>query len=214
MALYAAEEGAQTVAPAVANPAPLGLSAFALTTFVLSMSNAGWIFPSIGAGGAVVVGLALFYGGIGQLIAGIQEFRAGNTFGATAFCSYGGFWMALGFVLLPPTGIAATLVATRTLAPGLAVFLLGWTIFTFLLLLATLRLNGALVTVFLLLTATFLLLTIGWWVTASGSNGSTWIQWGGIVGIVTAAAAWYTALAGVLTSVKLVNLPTLPMSRN
>jgi len=214
MALYAAEEGAQTAAPAVANPAPLGLSAFALTTFVLSMSNAGWIFPSIGAGGAVVVGLALFYGGIGQLIAGIQEFRAGNTFGATAFCSYGGFWMALGFVLLPPTGIAAALVATRTLAPGLAVFLLGWTIFTFLLLLATLRLNGALVAVFLLLTATFLLLTIGWWVTASGSNGSTWIQWGGIVGIVTAAAAWYTALAGILASVKLVNLPTLPMSRN
>jgi succinate-acetate transporter protein len=214
MALYAAEEGAQTVAPAVANPAPLGLSAFALTTFVLSMSNAGWIFPSIGAGGAVVVGLALFYGGVGQLIAGIQEFRAGNTFGATAFCSYGGFWLALGTVLLPPTGIAAALVATRTLAPGLAVFLLGWTIFTFLLLLATLRLNGALVAVFLLLTATFLLLTIGWWVTASGSNGSTWIQWGGIVGIVTAAAAWYTALAGILASVKLVNLPTLPMSRN
>src|SRR5260370_14478654 len=131
MALYAAEEGAQTVAPAVANPAPLGLSAFALTTFVLSMSNAGWIFPSVGAGGAVVVGLALFYGGIGQLIAGIQEFRAGNTFGATAFCSYGGFWMALGFVLLPPTGIPATPLPTRTLPPALAVFLLGWTIFTF-----------------------------------------------------------------------------------
>ena len=212
MALYAAEEGAQVAAPAVANPAPLGLSAFALTTFVLSMSNAGWIFPSIGAGGAVVVGLALFYGGLGQLIAGVQEFRAGNTFGATAFCSYAGFWMALGVVLLPPTGIAAALVATKTLAPGLAVFLLGWTIFTFLLLLATLRLNGALVAVFLLLTATFLLLTIGWWVTASGSNGSTWIQWGGILGIVTAAAAWYTALAGVLASVKLVTLPTVPLS--
>jgi len=211
MAQYAAE-GAQAAAPAVANPAPLGLSAFALTTFVLSMSNAGWIFPSIGAGGAVVVGLALFYGGLVQLIAGIQEFRQGNTFGATAFCSYGGFWLALGFVLLPPTGIAAALVATKTLAPGLAVFLMGWTIFTLLLLIGTLRISGALVVVFLLLFVTFLLLTIGWWVTAGGSDGSTWIQWGGILGIVTAAAAWYTALAGILASVKLVTLPTLPMS--
>ena len=211
MAQYAAER-AEAAAPAVANPAPLGLSAFALTTFVLSMSNAGWIFPSIGAGGAVVVGLALFYGGVVQLIAGIQEFRQGNTFGATAFCSYGGFWMSLGFVLLPPTGIAAALVATKTLAPGLAVFLMGWTIFTLLLLIATLRISGALVAVFLLLFVTFLLLTIGWWVTAGGSDGSTWIQWGGILGIVTAAAAWYTALAGILASVKLVTLPTLPMS--
>jgi uncharacterized protein len=213
MAQYAAE-GAEAAAPAVANPAPLGLSAFALTTFVLSMSNAGWIFPSIGAGGAVVVGLALFYGGVVQLIAGIQEFRQGNTFGATAFCSYGGFWLALGFVLLPPTGIAAALVATKTLAPGLAVFLMGWTIFTLLLLIGTLRISGALVVVFLLLFVTFLLLTIGWWVTAGGSDGSTWIQWGGILGIVTAAAAWYTALAGILASVKLVNLPTVPMSRS
>ncbi len=89
MAQYAAER-AEAAAPAVANPAPLGLSAFALTTFVLSASNAGFIFPKAGAGGAVVVGLALFYGGLVQLIAGIQEFRAGNTFGATAFCSYGG----------------------------------------------------------------------------------------------------------------------------
>src|SRR5712692_5962326 len=210
MAQYAAE-GAEAAAPAVANPAPLGLSAFALTTFVLSMSNAGWIFPSVGAGGAVVVGLALFYGGLVQLIAGIQEFRQGNTFGATAFCSYGGFWMALGFVLLPPTGIAAELVATKTLAPGLAVFLMGWTIFTLLLLIGTLRISGALVAVFLLLFVTFLLLTIGWWVTSSGSNGTTWIQWGGILGIVTAIAAWYTALAGVLASVKLVKLPTMPM---
>jgi succinate-acetate transporter protein len=86
---------------AVANPAPLGLSAFALTTFVLSCSNAGFIFTKVGAGAAMVVGLALFYGGVVQLVAGIQEFRAGNTFGATAFCSYAGFWLALSVVLLP-----------------------------------------------------------------------------------------------------------------
>jgi uncharacterized protein len=209
MAQYAAER-AESAAPAVANPAPLGLSAFALTTFVLSSSNAGFIFPSVGAGGAVVVGLALFYGGLVQLIAGIQEFRQGNTFGATAFCSYGGFWMALGFVLLPPTGIAASLIATKTLAPGLAVFLLGWTIFTLLMLIATFRISGALIVVFALLFLTFLALTIGWVVTSNGSNGSSWIQIGGWLGIVTALVAWYTALAGVLASVKMFNLPTMP----
>src|SRR3989440_7660657 len=128
MAQYAAER-AEAAAPAVANPAPLGLSAFALTTFVLSASNAGFIFTQ-GTGTAVVVGLALFYGGIVQLVAGIQEFRQGNTFGATAFCSYGGFWLALGFTLLPGSGILAALVSTKTLSQGVGTFLLGWTIFT------------------------------------------------------------------------------------
>src|SRR6266487_4156585 len=111
MAQYAAER-AESAAPAIADPAPLGLSAFALTTFVLSCSNAGFIFPKVGAGGDVVIGLALFYGGIVQLVAGIQEFRQGNTFGATAFCSYGGFCLALVFTLLPGPGILAALGST------------------------------------------------------------------------------------------------------
>jgi len=213
MALYAAEEGTQAVAPAIANPAPLGLSAFALTTFVLSCSNAGFIFTQ-GTGTSIVIGLALFYGGIMQLVAGIQEFRAGNTFGATAFCSYGGFWLAVGFLFLPGTGILASLVATRALGPALSVFFLGWTIFTGLMLIATFRLNGALVVVFALLFLTFLALTIGWWAGGALLPSSTWIQIGGWLGIVTAIAAWYTALAGVLASVKLANLPTLPMSRS
>src|SRR5437588_5885829 len=140
MAQYAAER-AETAAPAVANPAPLGLSAFALTTFVLSASNAGFIFPKVGAGGAAVIGLAIFYGGLVQLIAGIQEFRAGNTFGATAFCSYGGFWLALGFILLPlfagGTKNIVELVGANGEA-GVGVFLLGWTIFTAMMLLGTL----------------------------------------------------------------------------
>src|SRR5262252_1515582 len=161
MSQYAAER-AEAAAPAVANPAPLGLSAFALTTFVLSSSNAGFILPQ-GGGGSVVIGLALFYGGIVQLIAGIQEFRAGNTFGATAFCSYGGFWLAVGAVLLPGTGIGAALVATKTLGPALTVFFLGWTIFTGLMLIGTFRITGALVVVFGLLFLTFLALTLGWW---------------------------------------------------
>jgi succinate-acetate transporter protein len=212
MAQYAAER-AEAAAPAIANPAPLGLSAFALTTFVLSSSNAGFIFPAVGAGGSVVIGLAIFYGGIVQLVAGIQEFRAGNTFGATAFCSYGGFWLALGFVLLPGTGIVASLVATRTLGPALAVFLLGWTIFTLLMLIGTFRISGALVVVFGFLFLTFLSLTLGWLTGGALVPSATWIQIGGILGIITALLAWYAALAGILASVKMANLPTMPMNR-
>ncbi|HWZ17987.1 MAG TPA: acetate uptake transporter [Ktedonobacteraceae bacterium] len=210
MALYAAEEGAQAVAPSIANPAPLGLSAFALTTFVLSCSNAGFIFPAVASGGTVVVGLAFFYGGLMQLVAGIQEFRAGNTFGATAFCSYGGFWMALGFILLPITGILTSLVAAKALSQGVGVFLLGWTIFTALMFIGTLKLNLALIVVFGLLTLTFLALTIGWLAGVGTGTFTTWVGIGGWLGILTAIAAWYTALAGVLSSVKLVNLPTMP----
>ncbi len=207
MAQYAVER-AEAAAPAVANPAPLGLSAFALTTFVLSSSNAGFLLP-VGGGAAIVVGLALFYGGLVQLIAGVQEFRAGNTFGATAFCSYGGFWMALGFVLLPPTGIAAALVATKTLPVALGVFLLGWTIFTVLMFIGTLRSSLALMGVFFFLSLTFLALTIGW---LAGPS-TAWIQIGGWLGIITALIAWYTALAGVLGAGKaMFTLPTFPRS--
>jgi len=213
MAQYAAER-AEAAAPAVANPAPLGLSAFALTTFVLSASNAGFIFPAVFTGGTVVVGLALFYGGIVQLVAGIQEFRQGNTFGATAFCSYGGFWLALGFTLLPGSGILAALVSTKTLSQGVGTFLLGWTIFTGLMLIATFRISGALIAVFAFLFLTFLSLTIGWIAGVGTGTFTTWIGIGGWLGIITALLAWYAALAGVLASVKLMNLPTLPMSRS
>src|SRR5258706_2834490 len=208
MAQYAAER-AEAAAPAVANPAPLGLSAFALTTFVLSASNAQFIFGTPPPGtGAIVIGLAIFYGGIVQLVAGIQEFRAGNTFGATAFCSYGGFWLAVGMILLPPTGIALSL--GKNLSTALGVFVLGWTIFTFLMFLATFRLTGALMAVFFFLFLTFLALTIGY---LAGSSGTTWIQIGGWLGIVTALVAWYTALSGVLAATKApFQLPTFPMS--
>jgi len=210
MAQIAAER-AESAAPAVADPAPLGLSAFALTTFVLSSSNAGFIFPKVGAGGAAVLGLAIFYGGLVQIIAGVWEFRRNNVFGATAFCSYGGFWMALGFTLLPGSGIAASLIADKSLTTGIGVFLLGWTIFTGLMFIGTLRLTLAHVVVFGLLFLTFLCLTIGF---LSGAGGASWIQIGGWLGIVTALAAWYLALSVVLSSVKLVNLPTMPMNRS
>lgn len=199
---------AEAPAVAVANPAPLGLSAFALTTFVLSSANAGLISaPNI------VLGLALFYGGIVQIIAGIQEFKAGNTFGATAFCSYGGFWLAIGSVFVPTFAIAGAYGVTPTSGLTLAFhaalgfFLLGWTIFTFMMLLGTLRTNGALIAVFLFLALTFLALTI-----AELGGGTSWGQIGGWLGIITAILAWYTALAGILSSSKSAfTLPTWPM---
>src|SRR5439155_2789571 len=213
MAQYAAER-AEAAAPAVANPAPLGLSAFALTTFVLSATNAGFILPAVFTGGTVAVGLALFYGGLVQLVAGIQEFRRNNTFGATAFCSYGGFWLSLGFILLPGSGILAGLAADKSVSAGVGTFLLGWTIFTGWMLIATFRISGALIAVFALLFLTFLALTIGWLSGIGTGTFMTWVQIGGWLGIVTALVAWYAALAGVLASVKLMNLPTMPMSRS
>src|SRR6266581_5546236 len=204
----ASAERSERAAATVANPGPLGLSAFALTTFVLSAANANLI-----AAPNIVLGLALFYGGVVQLVAGIQEFRAGNTFGATAFCSYGGFWLALGFTLLPGSGILAALVSTKTLSQGVGTFLLGWTIFTGLMLIATFRISGALIAVFAFLFLTFLSLTIGWIAGVGTGTFTTWVQIGGWLGIITALVAWYAALAGILSSLKFINLPTMPMSR-
>jgi len=202
MAQIAADRESAAAAPAVANPAPLGLSAFALTTFVLSANNAKFFGL---AGITVVTGLALFYGGVVQLIAGLQEFKAGNTFGATAFCSYGGFWLAFGVILTPVFGINLANAATDT---GVGFFLLGWTIFTALMFLGTLRANIALIAVFGLLTLTFLALSIGW----LGGGLSTWAPIGGYLGIITALVAWYTALAGVLASSRSVfKLPVGPI---
>jgi uncharacterized protein len=205
-------ERAAASAPAIANPGPLGLSGFALTTFVLSSANAGFLFAKGPASGAIVIGLAIFYGGIAQLIAGTMEFRTGNTFGATAFTSYGAFWLALGFTLMPLFGgkSLVDLIGTDA-ATGVGVFLLGWTIFTALMFLGTFRLNGALVAVFGFLTLTFLALTIGWLGGGPATN-VTWINIGGWLGIITALLAWYTALAGVLASTNsAIRLPTFPM---
>lgn len=166
--------------PAIVNPAPLGLCAFALTTFVLSAANA-----KLFSGATVVIGLAAFYGGLAQLLAGMWEFKVGNTFGATAFTSYGAFWLA----------VAATLQLHLVPNPAaFGFFLLGWTIFTTLMLIASLRLNMALITVFALLTVTFLMLALGEFGFPTG-------QLGGWLGLATAFAAWYTALAGLLVSV-------------
>jgi succinate-acetate transporter protein len=188
MAQFAAQSE-RAVAPATANPGPLGLCGFALTTFVLSCINAG-LFPA-GATN-IVVGLALFYGGLAQLLAGMWEFRTGNTFGATAFSSYGAFWLSFAAIFIPGTGILDALVKANAVNPALGVYLLGWTIFTGLMFFGALRINMALMVVFALLFLTYLLLALG----AFGAGTS---QIGGWLGILTALAAWYTALAGIKT---------------
>jgi succinate-acetate transporter protein len=185
----------------IADPGPLGLCGFALTTFVLSAINAGWYDA---ATTPIVVGLALFYGGLAQLTAGMWEFKKANTFGATAFTSYAAFWISLAAFLVLQGHIFTIPKAQVPTALGL--FLLGWTIFTGIMLLASFRTNGALIVTFILLFLTFALLTIG---ELGPSN--TWHQIGGWTGVATAIAAWYTALAGVLRSTfKRQILPVFP----
>ncbi|CAG8501022.1 6780_t:CDS:2 [Acaulospora colombiana] len=189
------EDGKQhVIQPRIANPAPLGLSAFALTTFVLSVNNSG--SPNLTLPN-VITGLALFYGGICQLLAGMWEFRTGNTFGATAFSSYAGFWLSFGVILIPGFDITAP-YSGQDLDHALGIYLAGWTIFTFILFLATFRSNAGMVALFFFLLITFLLLTIGKFTPAATPvNGAT--KAGGIFGIITAFIAWYNALAGLLT---------------
>ncbi len=190
----------------IANPGPLGLSGFALTTLVLSCVNAGIL---TGAGDILMVtGLAVFYGGIAQFAAGMWEFRTGNTFGATAFTSYGAFWLSFAVLLIPGFGVGfGSDKGPSGSAAG--VYLLGWTIFTGIMMLGSFRTNVATAAVFVLLFLTFLMLAIG----ALGSN-TTFTHFGGYLGIATAIVAWYTALAGVLVGVSggKINLPVMALS--
>ncbi|MFL6191256.1 MAG: acetate uptake transporter [Actinomycetes bacterium] len=169
----------------IADPAPLGLAAFALTTFVLSMFNAGLVDAK---GEPIVLGLALAYGGAAQLLAGMWEFRKGNTFGATAFSSYGAFWISFwAYVAFFAEGIPE---ANRGAAAGL--YLIAWGIFTTYMWVASLRTTAAVNLVFLLLAITFFVLGIG---DAVGND--TISKLGGWLGLATAVAAWYASFAGV-----------------
>src|SRR4051794_22382897 len=206
MAVLAEDRARPTLVEAVpaADPAPLGLAAFALTTFILSGHNASFI-PDV-----AWLGLAFFYGGLAQLLAGMWEFRNRNVFGATAFSTYGGFWMALGFfatlVLLSKTAAAA--ISGPNFLNGLAWFLLAFAIFNFYMLLWSTRVNVATFLVFLTLQITEVLLCIGFFNEAHG--GSAWITHaGGWVGIITAAVAWYTSAAGVVNGMS--PAPVLPV---
>src|SRR5690242_11135707 len=166
------------VAQATADPGPLGLAGFAMTTFVLSMINA----HLIGSGSEpVVLGLALMYGGLAQLLAGMWEFRTGNTFGATAFTSFGAFWLSFWAF---EQFFAKDITDKTQLAHSVGLYLVGWSIFTAYMFVASMRVSAAVMVVFALLTVTFLLLGIG---QASETTGV--IHAGGYVGIATAIAA-------------------------
>jgi len=166
----------------VADPAPLGLAAFALTTFLLSAKNAGWTH-----GGDAWLGYAFAYGGFIQLLAGMWEFRRPNVFGATAFSTYGGFWIGLGlYVLLAAPG-------STNEANDLGWILLAFAIFNTYMLLWSARISGAVFGVFLTLEATEIILFIGNFSETSGI-----VKFGGWVGFLTAIVAWYASAAGVV----------------
>src|SRR5919199_1671143 len=215
--LYREREGgsmAETPAPAeqfapreremaiIANPAPLGLGGFALTTFVLSLFNAGVLDEK---GEPVVLGLALAYGGGAQLLAGMWEFRTGNTFGATAFTSYGAFWLSFwAFV-----EFFAKDVPKADVGHAIGLYLIAWGIFTTYMFVASLRTTAAISLVFVLLAATFFLLGIG-----EANTNTDVIKIGGYVGIATAAAAWYASFAAVTNSTfGRTLLPVIPLKR-
>lgn len=184
---------AAAVSP-IADPAPLGLAGFALTTFLLSASNAGWMSK---ATGAAFLGYAFAYGGLAQFLAGMWEFRNKNVFGATAFGSYGAFWIGLFFWVrfvqdaAPPPGVLRTVYTAQTVK-DLGWILLAWAIFNTYMLLWSTQVNWAVFGVFLTLEATEVILFIGFF---TGSTGT--IKAGGYVGVLTALVAWYTSAAGV-----------------
>jgi succinate-acetate transporter protein len=184
-----------------ANPAPLGLSAFALTTFVLSLINVNT--RSIGSP-SLVVALAYGYGGLVQLLAGMWEMAVGNTFGATALSSYGGFWLSFAIILTPggfaiETGLAA--ISEATFLNSFGLYLMGWFIFTFLLLICTLRSTVAFFSLFFTLDLAFLMLGIGYLNNNNGAGpNESCIIAGGAFGLMAAFLAWYNALAGIADS--------------
>jgi uncharacterized protein len=179
----------------IADPAPLGLAAFALTTFLLSAKNAGWTHQD------AWLGYALAYGGIAQLLAGMWEFKRNNTFGATAFSSYGAFWIGLYFYV---TKVAGT--PGENVGKDLGWILLAFAIFNLYMLIASTRVNAAVFAVFLTLQVTEILLCVG-----NFQANTNIVKIGGIVGVVTAACAWYASFAGVYNS--LGGSRTLPVGR-
>jgi uncharacterized protein len=187
-----------------ADPAPLGLAAFALTTFLLSGHNASFIPDGIW------VGAALFYGGLVQLLAGMWEFRNRNVFGATAFSTYGGFWLALGVfvVLLSGSKGFAGLLKGADVDNSLAWFLIAFAIFNTYMLFWSMRVNTAVMGVFLTLEVTEILLAFGFFRIAHGMS-PYWLHVGGWAGLVTAGVAWYTSAAGVVNGMS--PRPVLPV---
>ncbi|MBV9962308.1 MAG: acetate uptake transporter [Parafilimonas sp.] len=171
------------------NPAPLGLLGFGLTTILLNLHNAG-IFEL----NSMILGMGIFMGGLAQIIAGIQEWKKNNTFGATAFTAYGSFWLSfVALVLIPNTSFGAALKSSET---AVAWYLLMWGIFTFCMLIAALKLNRLTQAIFLTLTILFLLLA-----TADFTGNKSIHTVAGYEGILCGALAFYGSVAQVINEV-------------
>ncbi|KAL1898047.1 Meiotically up-regulated protein 86 protein [Ceratocystis pirilliformis] len=199
-----------------ANPAPLGLSAFALTTFVLSCINmrARGVHTN-----TIIMTLAYAYGGFVQMLAGMWEFAVGNTFGATAFTSYGGFWIAFGILTTPAFKLTNTVDGpyaedAKDLNSAIGFFLTGWWIFTTLLLLCTLKSTVMFFMLFFTLDIAFLCLAVENYALSEGAVeiGHNLATAGGLFGMLAAFLAWYNALAGLQdSSNSFFKLPVFPM---
>jgi len=185
------EPAAQSSGPAIADPGPLGLGGFALTTFVLSVHNANWA-PDL-----IWVGLALFYGGLAQFMAGMHEFRNRNTFGSTAFTSYGAFWLSLAtFIIMD---LLKGLPAGLNVNDALGWFIASFAIFNTYMLLWSTRVNKAVFAVFATLEVTEVIFFIAQFLLGAGHlrGGTDLLHVSGYVGVLTAACAWYASAAGV-----------------
>jgi succinate-acetate transporter protein len=167
-----------------ANPAPLGLMGFGMTTVLLNLHNAG-LFKL----GTMILAMGLCYGGIAQIFAGIFEWKKGNTFGATAFASYGLFWWSLVFLLIMPKMGLGDAPETK----AMVAYLVAWGVFTFVMYIGTLKLNGYLQFIFGSLALLFFLLAI-----ADATGSAAMKRFAGYEGIVCGASAVYTALYQVL----------------
>jgi hypothetical protein len=168
----------------IANPAPLGLCAFGTTTVLLNIHNAGFFEMN-----SMILAMGIFYGGLAQVIAGIIEAKKNNTFGLTAFTSYGFFWMSLvALIVMPKMGWM-----TAPSEGGMVAYLIVWGVFTLLLFFGTLRLSRALQFVFATLTVLFFLLALG-----DYSGNVTIKHFAGYEGIICGASAIYTGVAGLL----------------
>jgi len=168
----------------IANPAPLGLCAFGMTTVLLNLHNAGFFEMN-----SMILAVGIFYGGIAQVIAGVIEAKKNNTFGLTAFTSYGLFWLSfVALIVLPKMGWM-----TAASESGMIAYLIMWGLFTLLLFFGTLKLNRALQFVFATLTLLFFLLALG-----DYTGNSTLKHFTGVEGIICGASAIYTGVAGLL----------------
>jgi succinate-acetate transporter protein len=179
-----------TIAPVkdgIANPAPLGLCAFGMTTVLLNLHNAGFFEQN-----SMILAMGIFYGGLAQVIAGIMEAKKNNTFGLTAFTSFGFFWLSLvGLIVMPKLGWVAAPAGSAMVA-----YLVMWGIFTFCMFFGTLRLNRALQFVFASLTLLFFLLAIG-----DATENKDITHFAGYEGIVCGASAIYAGMAQVLNEI-------------